>query len=60
MFKNLIKKIKTWLTLKWNLIKTWFMNKPYLWIKKNWFICINYIVIILSYNNVYEKENVKN
>lgn len=26
------------------------------WFKKNWFIVVNYLVIIISYSNVYEKK----
>jgi len=27
------------------------------WIKKNWFMIVNYIVIVLAYNNIYGKTN---
>lgn len=40
----------------WEKIKAWFLNKPWIWIKKHWFMIVNYVVIVLSYNNVYGKE----
>ena len=42
-------KIKTWFIAKWTQLKNWF--------KKNWFMIVNYLVIVLSYNNVYGKED---
>jgi len=56
--KNLWNKIVAWLFVKWTAIKTWFITKPLSWLKKNWFIVVNYIVIVLSYNNVYNKDGV--
>jgi len=34
----------------WNKLKAWFV--------KNWMIVVNYLVIVLVYNNVYGKEGV--
>ena len=42
----------------WEKIKTWFMQKALPWLKKNWMIIVNYLVIILAYNNVYGKDGV--
>ena len=42
----------------WEKIKNWFVEKPLAWFKKNWFMIVNYLVIILAYNNVYGKEGV--
>jgi hypothetical protein len=47
MFKNL-----------WEKIKAWFIAKPWTWFKKHWLITVNYLVILLSYNNIYGKEGV--
>lgn len=58
MFKNLWKKIKAWLLVKWNTLKAWFIAKPWVWVKKNYFMIANYFVIVLTYNNIYGKEGV--
>jgi len=53
----------------WEKIKAWFLQKalPWLkelwlkiktWFKKNWFMFVNYVVIVLAYNNIYGKEGV--
>ena len=42
----------------WNKFIIWLKTKLLPWFKKNWFMFINYIVIILAYNNVYNKEGV--
>ena len=34
----------------WNKLKAWFA--------KNWMIVVNYLVIVLVYNNIYGKEDV--
>ena len=46
--KNLWEKIKAWLLAKWAVLKVWF--------KANWMVVVNYLVILLAYNNVYGKE----
>jgi len=56
--KNLWKKFVAWLLAKWTAVKTWFIAKPMSWLKKNWFMIVNYIVIVLAYNNVYDKNGV--
>jgi hypothetical protein len=56
MFKKLWEKIKAWLLAKWTAFKAWFIAKPLAWFKKNWFMVVNYLVIVLAYNNVYGKE----
>jgi len=42
----------------WEKIKAWFVNKPLAWMMKNWFVFVNYLVIVLAYNNVYGKDGV--
>jgi len=56
--KNLWEKIKAWLLAKWAIIKAWFIAKPLAWFKKNWMVVVNYLVILLAYNNIYGKEGV--
>lgn len=51
-------KIKAWFIAKWTEFKTWFLAKPWAWFKKNWMIITNYFVIVLAYNNVYNKAGV--
>lgn len=51
-------KIKAWLLGKWNALKAWFLTKPWAWFKKHWFMIVNYLVIVLAYNNIYGKEGV--
>lgn len=55
--KKIWEEIKTWFITKWTALKAWFIAKPLAWIKKNWFMIVNYIVIVLAYNNVYGKTN---
>jgi hypothetical protein len=43
-------KIKEWLKSIWKKFLTWF--------KKNWFMIVNYLVIIISYSTVYGHEGV--
>jgi hypothetical protein len=53
--KNLWQKFVEWfLTKPW----AWFLTKPWAWLMKNWFIIINYIVILLAYDNIYGKNGV--
>jgi hypothetical protein len=42
----------------WEKFVAWFLAKPWAWVKKNWFLIVNYIVILLAYNNVWSKEGV--
>jgi len=56
--KKLWEKILAWLQAKWNAFKTWFLGKPLTWLKKNWMVLVNYLVIVLAYNNVYGKDGV--
>ena len=42
----------------WEKFVAWFLSKPWAWVKKNWFLIINYIIIIVAYNNVYGKDGV--
>ena len=56
--KKLWEKIKAWLLAKWMIVKTWFIAKPLAWFKKNWFMVINYLVIVLAYNSIDGKEGV--
>jgi len=56
--KKLWEKIKAWLLAKWAVVKAWFIAKPLAWFKKNWFMVVNYLVIVLAYNNIYGKEGV--
>lgn len=58
MFKKLWEKIKAWLLTKWAAIKAWVIAKPWAWLKKNWFLVVNYFVILLVYGNVCDKEDV--
>jgi hypothetical protein len=58
MWKKIWEIIKEWFVTKWTELKNWFNDKPLTWFKKNWFMIVNYLVIVLSYNNVYNKENV--
>lgn len=56
--KNLWNKFVAWLLAKWTALKAWFITKPLVWFKKNWFMVVNYLVIVLAYNIVYGKEGV--
>ena len=56
--KKLWEKIKIWLLAKWTALKVWFVAKPLVWLKKNWMIIVNYLVIALAYNNIYGKDGV--
>jgi hypothetical protein len=56
--KNLWNKFVAWLLAKWTAFKAWFVAKPLVWFKKNWMIVVNYLVILLAYNNIYGKEGV--
>lgn len=58
MFKKLWEKFKAWLLAKWAVIKAWVIAKPWAWLKKNWFMVVNYLVIGLAYNSIYGKEGV--
>lgn len=42
-------KVKIWLKKQWKPLKKF--------VKKNWFLIINYLVIIIAYSNVYEHED---
>jgi hypothetical protein len=56
--KKLWEKIKAWLLAKWTVVKAWVIAKPWAWLKKHWFMVVNYVVIALAYNNIYGKEGV--
>lgn len=56
--KKLWEKILAWLSAKWNALKAWFIAKRLPWLKKNWMIIVNYLVIALAYNNIFGKDGV--
>ena len=56
--KKLWKKFVAWLLAKLTALKAWFIAKPWAWFKKNWFMIVNYLVIILAYSNIYDKDGV--
>jgi hypothetical protein len=41
----------------WGKIKVWFQLSALPWLEKNWEIIVNYLVILIAYNNVYDKPN---
>ncbi len=42
----------------WEKFVAWFLAKPWAWFKKHWMVVVNFIVIFLAYNNVYDKPGV--